>query len=353
MPYTSGTTGLPKGCMHTHRTTMVNTVTGSLWGQANQGTVSLAVLPMFHVTGMQGSLNGPIFNGSTVVLLPRWDRDAAAACIQRYRITAVGLITAMVVDFFTNPRLADYDLSSLRKLGGGGAAMPQAVAQMVEERYGLKYTEGYGMTETNAATHANPPDRPKQQCLGIPIFDVDARVVDPQTLQELPAGETGEIIVHGPQVMLGYWNNDAATREAFVDIDGKRFLRTGDLAMTDDDGYFFFVDRLKRMINAAGYKVWPAEVEALLYRHPAIQEACIVAARDARRGETVKAYVVRRAEFVGRVTEQQIIDWSHENMAAYKIPRLVEFVDALPRSGSGKVMWRELQERENAVPADS
>jgi fatty-acyl-CoA synthase len=348
MPYTSGTTGHPKGCMHTHRTTMYNTVSGGVWGQGNQGTVSMAVLPLFHVTGMQGAMNGVIFGGSTVVLLPRWDRDAAAECVQRYRITGLGLITAMVVDFVSNPKLDQYDLSSLRRIGGGGAAMPQAVADILEKKLGLKYGEGYGMSETNAATHMNPPDRSKKQCLGVPVFDVDARVVDPNTLQELPPGETGEIIVSGPQVMVGYWKNPDATRAAFVEIDGKRFLRTGDLGQTDDEGYFFFVDRLKRMINAAGFKVWPAEVEALLYQHPAIQEACIIAAKDAKRGETVKAFVVLKKDQAGKVSEQDIIDWSHANMAAYKIPRIVEFVEALPKSGTGKVMWRELQEKENA-----
>jgi fatty-acyl-CoA synthase len=351
MPYTSGTTGHPKGCMHSHRTTMYNTVSGGVWGHSNQGTVSMAVLPLFHVTGMQGSMNAPIFGGSTVVLLPRWDREAAAECIQRYRVTGLGLITAMVVDFVSNPKLDQYDLKSLRRLGGGGAAMPKAVAEIVEHKLGLKYAEGYGMSETNAATHMNPPDRPKRQCLGVPAFDTDARVVDPATFAELPPGETGEIIVSGPQVMLGYWKNPDATREAFIELDGKRFLRTGDLGQTDEEGYFFFVDRLKRMINASGFKVWPAEVEALLYQHPAIQEACVIAAKDAKRGETVKAFVVLKKDAVGKVGEQEIIDWSHANMAAYKIPRIVEFVEALPKSGTGKVMWRELQERENARAA--
>ncbi len=351
MPYTSGTTGHPKGCMHTHRTTMYNTVSGGVWGQSHQGTVSLAVLPLFHVTGMQANMNAVIFGGSTVVLLPRWDRDAAAECIQRYRITGLGLITAMVVDFVSNPKLDDYDLTSLRRIGGGGAAMPKAVSDILEHKLGLKYGEGYGMSETNAATHMNPPDRSKKQCLGVPVFDVDARVVDPLTLQELPPGETGEIIVSGPQVMVGYWKNPDATRDAFVELDGKRFLRTGDLGQTDDEGYFFFVDRLKRMINAAGFKVWPAEVEALLYQHPAIQEACIIAAKDVKRGETVKAFVVLKKDHVGKASEQEIIDWSHANMAAYKIPRIVEFVEALPKSGTGKVMWRELQEKENARSA--
>jgi fatty-acyl-CoA synthase len=150
--------------------------------------------------------------------------------------------------------------------------------------------------------------------------------------------------------MRGYWNDADATAKAFIEIDGRGFLRTGDLAMVDEEGYFFMVDRLKRMINASGYKVWPAEVEALLYHHPAILEACVIGARDAKRGETVKALVVLKESHRGSVTEQQVIDWSHEHMAAYKSPRIVEFVLSLPKSGSGKVQWRELQEQELAKP---
>jgi fatty-acyl-CoA synthase len=333
--------------MHTHRTTMYNTVANGLWTQANQGSVALAVMPLFHVTGMQHNLNGIIYYGGTVVVLPRWDRDAAATCVQRYGVTTMALITAMAVDFMANPQLGDYNLASLRAVGGGGAAMPKAVALAMEQKLGLKYREGYGMSETMAATHSNPPERPKEQCLGIPMFDVDARVVEPGGIRELPPGETGEIVVHGPQVMLDYWGQPEASAEAFVEIDGKRFLRTGDLAYVDDEGYFFFADRLKRMINASGFKVWPAEVENMLYHHPAIQEACVIAAADARRGETVKAVIVLKPGMAGAVSEQQIIDWSYQNMAAYKVPRIVQFVDALPKSGAGKVMWRTLQDAEN------
>jgi fatty-acyl-CoA synthase len=348
MPYTSGTTGTPKGCMHTHRTVM-HTLVGSMnWFTVQPEMTLMSVAPLFHVTGMQGGMNGPLYIGNTVVMLPRWDRSAAAQCVQRYRIASWTAVPTMIQDFFANPDIGGYDLSSIRRLSGGGAAMPAAVAQRLENM-GVTYVEGYGLSETMAATHLNPSDRPKKQCLGIPMYDVDSRVIDPGTLGELPAGEVGEIITHGPQVFLGYWNRPEDTAQAFVEIDGKRFLRTGDLGRVDEDGYFFLVDRLKRMINASGFKVWPTEVESLMYQHPAILEACVIGAQDAHRGETVKAVVVARPEWRGRIDAQTIIDWCRQNMAAYKAPRIVEFVDALPKSGAGKIMWRELQDREAAA----
>jgi fatty-acyl-CoA synthase len=347
MPYTSGTTGQPKGCMHTHRSVMHTTVGGMQWFALQPELTLLAVAPMFHVTGMQGGLNGPLFTGNTMVLLPRWDREVAAQCVERYQVTSWTAIPTMIQDFFLNPNIDKYDLSSIRRLSGGGAAMPAAVAQRLAN-VGITYVEGYGLTETIGATHINPVDHAKQQCLGIPIFDTDSRVIDPATLRELPPGEIGEIIMHGPQVFLGYWNKPEDTAQVFIELDGKRFFRSGDLGRMDEDGYFFIVDRLKRMINASGYKVWPTEVESLMYQHPAVQEACIIGAKDAHRGETVKAVIVPRAEWRDRVEAQAIIDWCREHMAAYKVPRLIEFVDALPKSGSGKIMWRELQERENA-----
>jgi fatty-acyl-CoA synthase len=183
------------------------------------------------------------------------------------------------------------------------------------------------------------------------VFGVDARILDPVTLQEVPQGETGEIVVHAPQVMQGYWRNPKATADAFIDIDSRRFLRTGDLARVDEDGYFFMTDRLKRMINASGYKVWPAEVEALMYGHPAIHEVCVIGAQDDKRGETVKAVVVLKPEHKGLVSEADVVDWARGHMAAYKSPRLVSFVDSLPKSGTGKIMWRELQERQAEADA--
>jgi len=351
LPYTSGTTGAPKGCMHTHRTLMANCFGGSQWSQASPETVSLAVVPMFHITGMLYGVLGNIAIGSTSVILPRWDRELAGRMISKHKVTHWTCIPTMIIDLFGSPNYKSFDLTSLVYLSGGGAAMPQAVAQRLRDEFALTFAEGYGLTETAAPTHANPPDRAKLQCLGIPFFGVDSRVVDPLTLQELPSGEVGEIISRGPMVFKGYWGHPDATAAAFVEFEGEKFFRTGDLGYRDEEGYFFMTDRLKRMINASGYKVWPAEVEMLLYKHPAVQEACIIAARDAYRGETVKAVVVLRAEARGRTTADDIIAWSREHMAAYKAPKLVQFVDALPKSGSGKVMWRLLQDQEEQQAA--
>ena len=348
LPYTSGTTGLPKGCMHTHASIMHNAVASGLWGNGSAENVVLAVVPMFHITGMVSMMHTSIRSGATLVLMPRWDRELAGRLISARRVTHWTNIPTMVIDLMASPNFAGFDLSSLVYIGGGGAAMPQAVAQRLFEQFGLRYIEGYGLTETAAPSHSNPPDAPKQQCLGIPFMGTDARVIDPETLLEMPVGEQGEIIMHGPEVFQGYWKRPEATAAAFITLEGKRFFRSGDLGHVDADGYFFLTDRLKRMINASGFKVWPAEVEALMFRHPGIQEACIIATRDSYRGESVKAVVVLRASHRGTVSEADIISWCREHMAVYKVPRVVQFVEALPKSGSGKVMWRALQEAEAA-----
>jgi len=347
LPYTSGTTGHPKGTMLTHSNLLATSTGACAWTQTSSEAVVLGVLPLFHLTGMQANMNVPIQLGGTSVLMTRWDRNVAAELIQRCRVTGVTGITTMIVDFLANPDLAKYDLSSLVRIGGGGASMPEAVAAKLQERTGLPFLEGYGLTETSAPSHANPPHRPKRQCAGIPYFDTDSRVIDPATLQELGPNEVGEIITHGPQVFQGYWKQPRATADAFLEHDGKKFFRTGDLGYYDEEGYFFITDRLKRMINASGFKVWPAEVEAMLYAHPDVQEACVIGTRDAHRGETVKAVVVLKAASRGRVREADVVAWAKEHMAAFKYPRVVQFVEQLPKTATGKVFWRKLQEEEN------
>jgi len=345
LPYTSGTTGRPKGCVHTHRSIQTTAWATPMWsGVTMPGGRVLSVLPYFHVTGMTGDMNATLCNGGTIVMLTRWDPATAQALIERYECTGMTAISTMIVDLLSHPGYRSDALRSLMALGGGGAPLPAAVGREVTERLGLSYMEGYGLTETIAMTHANPPDRTKLQCLGIPTFGVDSRVLDPDSLRELGPNETGEIVINGAQVMREYWRQPEATAEAFVEHDGKRFFRTGDLGYVDEEGYFFLVDRVKRMINAAGFKVWPAEVETKLFAHPAIKEACVIASVDPRKGEHVKAVVVLRDG--AQASADEIIAWSRKHMAAYKVPSEIEFVDSLPRSGTGKVQWRELQEAE-------
>ena len=343
LPYTSGTTGAAKGCMHTHATLLHNAMAAAPWLDMRLGDPMLIAVPMFHITGLVMGMLATIRHGGKLVLLPRWDRRQAAAAIARHRVTQWPNIPTMVIDLLADPELDTFDLSSLRYIGGGGAPMPAPVAQHLKTRFGLDYIEGYGLTETAAPTHLNPMHAPKNQCLGMPFVGTQACIIDPVSLAKLPVGEVGEIAVHGPQVFKGYWNQPKATDDAFVTIDGQRFFRTCDLGRVDEDGYFHMVDRLKRMINASGFKVWPAEVEALLHRHPAIKESCVVAARDAYRGESAKAFIVLREQAKGTVTEHDIVAWAKDHMSAYKYPRTVEFVDDLPRTASGKVLWRKVQ----------
>ncbi len=345
IPYSSGTTGNPKGCVHTHHSAMATTVYCSVWGNAQHDSVQLVSVPMFHVTGMQVCMNGAIYIGGTQVVMTRWDRKVAAQLIQDHAISGWRNISTMVIDLLSEPAIDDYDLSSLKAIGGGGAAMPAAVAAKLLSKTGLQYAEGYGLSETISATHMNPPDAPKPQCLGIPIIGVDSRIIDVDSLQEVAVGETGEIVLYGEQVFGGYWRRDDATAEAFIELEGKRFFRSGDIGYYDEQGYFFLVDRIKRMINASGFKVWPAEVESLLYGHPAIQEVCIISTPDERRGETAKAFVVRAAGH-DDVQPGDILSWCQENMSAYKCPKYIAFVDSLPKSPTGKILWRTLQEQE-------
>ncbi len=344
--YTSGTTGVSKGCMHTHRTIMHSLVGAALWEGFHASSVALGTAPMFHVTGMQHTMNASIFAGAGIAVLPRWNAEAAGYMIERYGCTHWANVPTMVVDLLAHPATAQRDLSSLQNIFGGGASMPEAVAQKLHDLCGIDYMEAYGMTETISQTHMNPAHQARKQCLGFPTFDTESLVIDPQTLAVLDANELGEIVVHGPQLMLGYWQRPDANDASFIDIGGKKFLRTGDLGRFDEDGYYYIADRLKRMINASGYKVWPAEIEATLYKHPDIKEVAVISSPDSRRGETVKAVVVLKDERKGQISADDIMEWSRLHMAAYKVPRLVEFADALPRSGTGKIQWRALQEKE-------
>lgn len=304
---------------------------------------------MFHMLGLQSLVLGATFLANTVVLLPRRDPREAVRLVGNYGVTNWGAVPTMVMDVLFLPDLEAPELHSLHTISGGGAALPAAVNERLVRDLRIGYIEGWDMTKTASMTLCNPPDHTRPQCLGIPTFGVRARVIDPDTGALLLDGEVGDLVVHGRQVMREYWNNPAATDAAFVSIEALRYLRTGDLVHRDTQGYYFMVDRLKRMINASGYKVWPAEIEGFLHGHLDVQESCVIAGFDgARRGEAVKALVVLRPGAEARLTPEDRIGWARSRLATYKCPRTIEFVDSLPRSATGKLDWRQLQERERS-----
>ena len=254
----------------------------------------------------------------------------------------------MIKDFVELPNIGAFDLSSLNAIGGGGAAVPAELYARIREITGLPYVEGFGMTETMAATHMNPANASRPGSIGRLVDGLDCLVISMETDLPLAAGEEGELVVAGAQLFRGYLNRDDETERAHVQIAGKRYFRTGDIGHADSDGYYFITDRRKRMINVSGLKVWPAEVEQVIMRHPDVTEACVVAAQDARRGETVRAVVVVRATAERSGMAEELTRWCRENLSAYKIPRLIEFRDALPRSATGKTDWKALQQEASA-----
>ena len=346
--FTSGSSGDPKGVVLTHRNLISNV---SQFGQRlslKGGSKVLGCLPLFHSFGSTVTVWFPVIQGAGLVTYPTpLEPPKLAELIEKHSVDILLATPTFLRGYMRRVKVEQ--LASLKLIVTGAEKLPLNFEGEFRARFGKPVMEGYGLTETAAPSHQNPLDHPKQQCLGIPFVSTDARVVDPETLQEVPTGEQGEIVIHGPQVFQGYWKRPDATAAAFFELEGKRFFRSGDLGRVDEDGYFFITDRLKRMINASGYKVWPSEVELLLFKCPLVQEACVISARDAYRGETVKAVVVLRSEHRHTAQPEDIIAWAREHMAAYKVPKLVEFADALPKSGSGKVMWRLLQEQEAAA----
>ncbi|MGC8619402.1 MAG: long-chain-fatty-acid--CoA ligase [Thermoplasmata archaeon] len=345
--YTSGTTAIPKGCVHKNRSIIANAMDSAYWRGVTSGTVELSVAPFFHVTGLSFSVLGPIYEGATMVTLARWNRIAAIKAIEKYKVTHWVSVPTMIADLLAYPDLDKIDLSSLRFIGGGGAAMPKPLLERFENLTKLPFVEGYGMTEMMGQTHINPPHKRKSGSIGIPQFGVDAKIIDWQTGKELGFNEIGEIVFKGPSQFSGYYNKSEETEEAFIEIGVEKFLRSGDIGFMDDEGYFYVVDRLKRMINRGGFKVWPLEVENVLYSHKAIKECCVISTKDERVGEEVKALVVLKDEYKGKVSEGELIQYCKERLADYKYPRIIEFVDEILKTGSGKIDWRKMQEIEN------
>ncbi len=342
--YTGGTTGVPKAVMSTHFNLVANAYQVLEWlPEKNPNEVFLGVLPYFHSYGMTTSLNAPIAYGSTIVLIPDpRDIKRILEAIEKYRVTIFCGVPTMYNAILNYPELKKYDISSVKYCISGAAPLPIEVKREFERVTGGKLVEGYGLSETSPVTHANPLNGVnKEGSIGIPFPDTYAVVVDNDG-KVLPIGEVGELAIYGPQVMKGYWKMEEETKKVLIN----GWLLTGDMAKIDEDGYFYIVDRKKDMIIAGGYNIYPREVEEVLYEHPAVLEAAVIGVPDPYRGETVKAFIVLKPEYRGKVTEEEIIKFCRERLAAYKVPRIVEFRDELPKSTVGKILRRVLKEEE-------
>jgi long-chain acyl-CoA synthetase len=346
--YTGGTTGVPKGARLSHRNIVANTIQFAEWYAFEPGAeTAICAIPMYHSGGMSGVMNVPLYAGATLVVLPRFTAAGAAQAVTRYRATRLFGVPTMFVALLNDEEGRRADYSALRACRTNAAPLPAAVKAEFDALVGREVlVEGYGLTETSPLTHANPIARARAGSIGIPLPDTDARIVDLETGQDVAPGQPGELLIRGPQVMLGYWNRPDETAQALAG----GWFRTGDVATMDDEGYFRIVDRKKEMINTAGFKVWPREVEEALYAHPAVKLAAVVGVPDPYRGEAVKAYVVVREPAGGRVDESDLIAHCRERLTAYKVPRVVEFCRELPVTPTGKLLRRLLREASPRAP---
>jgi long-chain acyl-CoA synthetase len=347
--YTGGTTGGPKGAQLTHRNLVSNAIMVNIWSRSKEAEdVMLAVMPYFHVYGLTAGMNVCIANALSMVQIPNpRDMTHVLKSIETHRVTYYCGVPTMFVGFLNFPDRDQYDLSSLRFAVSAAAPLPPEVQQRFQTVTGGRMMEAYGLTETSPAATMDPIDSPRENSLGVPVPDTDVKIVDTETgTQELPVGEIGEIIIKGPQVMKGYWNLPTETANALrTGPDGQPgWFFSGDIGYMDDDGYFHIADRKKDMIIAGGYNIYPADVEAVIFEHPAVKEAAVIGVPHEYRGETVKAFIILKEGQTA--SEEEIIEFCKERMAAYRVPRQVEFRDDLPKSVIGKVLRRELREEE-------
>jgi len=330
--------------MITHSNIMANATSAPMAVRASAQDVYLTVLPLFHVTGMTNSMNAPVYLGATMVLIARFDIETLLMAIEKYRCSVWLAITTMNIAVINHPNLKNYDISSLRALISGGAPVPPVVVEKYQSMTGCNLVEGFGMSETISATILNPLDRNKLGSIGVPIVAVDIRVVDlKDDTKEVAMGQEGELWQKAPSVAIGYWNKSEASAETFL---GDSWMRTGDIVKVDEEGYVFICGRTKELIKASGYSVFPAEVEEYLYHHPAIGECVVIGVPHEYRGEDVKAFVVLKTEWVGKITEEGLVEWARGEMSVYKYPRTIEFRDTLPKSGTGKIMRKILKAEE-------
>jgi 4-coumarate--CoA ligase len=348
MSYSSGTTGLPKGVLLSHRNLVANVLQTEATLRLGPGDVTLAFLPYFHVYGMTVLMNLYLAMGGLQVTLPRFEMEAALRLIQEHRVRQLYVAPPVVLGLAKHPLVDEFDLSSLEFVNSGAAPLGAELAEACAARIGCQIIQGYGMTEMSPVSHATEPGRNRPGASGRQIANTECRLVDPETGEDAAAGEAGELWVRGPQVMKGYHNNAAATAATLT---GDGWLKTGDLAQIDEDGYMFVVDRVKELIKVSGFQVAPSEIEAVLVTHPGVADAAVIGVADDMSGELPKAFVVAVAGAAPELAELQ--QFLERHLAGYKQIRSLELVEAIPKSPSGKILRRVLRVRASAaaVPA--
>jgi long-chain acyl-CoA synthetase len=346
LQYTGGTTGISKGVMLTHANLSINVQQVAAWfpGFARGTETQLGVLPFFHVFGLTTCMNLCIWNGWADVLIPRPEAQAILEAVQKYRVSFFPGVPTMFIATLNHPKIAKYNLESIRGCFSGAAPLPVEVIKSFEDKTGSQICEGYGLSESSPVATINPfGGVTKPGSIGVPLPDTDIKVVDlVNGEKEMPVSEVGELIIKGPQVMGGYYKMPEET--ALTLRDG--WLFTGDIGKMDEDGYFYIVDRKKDMVIAGGYNVYPREIDEVLFEHPKILECCAVGIPDPYRGETIKAFVVFKPG--EKLTEEEVIQYCQGKLAKYKVPKSVEFMSALPKSGIGKILRKELRSIELA-----
>ncbi|MBI5877761.1 MAG: long-chain fatty acid--CoA ligase [Chloroflexi bacterium] len=346
LQYTGGTTGTPKAAMLTHRIMVTNVLQGVAWNTiAHPGQETfLCVLPFFHIYGQQVGMNQAVHLASAMILFPRFERGPTLAAIDHYHPSVFPGVATLYINLLQDPELAKHDLRSIKVCVSGAMALPAEVQERFERVTGGRLVEGYGMTETAPLTHCNPiHGRRTTGSIGLPVPDTEAAIIsldDGDTL--LPTGEIGEICVRGPQIMRGYWNRPDETQRMIRN----GWLHTGDIGRMDEAGFFYVVDRIKDMIIAGGFKIFPRDVEEVLYRHPKIKEAALVAVKDPYHGELPKAHIVLKDGETA--TPEEIIAYCREHLSPYKVPKQVEFHSDLPKTLVGKILKRKLSEADKA-----
>jgi long-chain acyl-CoA synthetase len=346
LPYTGGTTGLPKAAILTHANMVaLQAQAKTFWPFFKEGDeLVMAFLPFFHIYGQVVVMLASLAQGFTMVLFTTPDIDDILSALERYQASGFYGVPTMFEYLKEYEKTDRVNWKRLKLIACGADTLHESTIEAWERRTGTKILEGYGMTETTALSHASPNQRPKKGSFGVPLPGMKAAIINHESTDFLPPGEVGELILNGPNIMKGYWKREQETQEALIDIDGEKWLRTGDLVSMDEEGYFHFFDRKRDLIKYKGYSVFARHVEEVLYQHPQIKAAGVVGVPDPKVGNLIKAYVVLESEARGKISEEEIINFCKDKLAHYKVPKIIEFRGELPKTDVGKVSRRELRE---------